>query len=107
MKILIAYDGSGYSRTALSDLRLAGLPDKADVLMISVSEIWSPPQTDEINCDARLNTDTFEYFKRHSEQINRNLTEANGILAEAKDKLQTYFPKWTIEAESRQAPPHK
>ena len=44
MKILIAYDGSGAAEAALDDLISAGLPDEAEVLVMSVAEVWLPPE---------------------------------------------------------------
>lgn len=42
LKVLIAYDGSGSANTALDDLRLAGLPGKAEAIVLSVAEITLP-----------------------------------------------------------------
>lgn len=39
MKILIAYDGSSYADAAIDDLKLAGLPEKGEALVVSVSDI--------------------------------------------------------------------
>ena len=100
MKILIAYDGSGYSHNGLNDLRRAGLPDNADVLMISVSELWLPPQTETSGDNICLDKDTVDYFHKHSEQMERNLAESREILIQAKDELKKYFPNWTIQTES-------
>ncbi len=43
MKVLIAYDGSKCSEAALDDLTHAGLPEKGEVLVMSVAEVWLPP----------------------------------------------------------------
>lgn len=99
MKILIAYDGSGYSHNALHDLRLAGLPDKADVSMVSASEGWLSPLTEQTRHDDCSDNDTLEYFQKHSEQMHRNFTETKEILIEAKDELEKHFPNWTIKTE--------
>ncbi|MGD0138046.1 MAG: hypothetical protein ABSD28_04170 [Tepidisphaeraceae bacterium] len=45
MKILIAYDGSDCSDAALDDLRYAGLPEVAEVLVLSAGEILSQSPT--------------------------------------------------------------
>lgn len=105
MKILIAYDGSGYSHSALFDLRHAGLPDKADALMISVSEVWLPTRTEQTRHDVCSDNDVLEYFRKHYEQMDRNLVEAKEILIEAKEELQRYFPKWTIKIETMAGSP--
>jgi nucleotide-binding universal stress UspA family protein len=39
MKIMIAYDGSGYADTAIDDLRLAGLPEKGEAVVISIADV--------------------------------------------------------------------
>ena len=96
---MIAYDGSGYSHSVIHDLRRAGLPEKADVVMISVSEMWLSPQTKNNSHDDCSDNDILEYFRKHSEQMDRNLTEANQILIDAKDELQQHFPNWTIKTE--------
>ena len=43
MKILIAYDGSNCADAALEDLRRAGLPPEAEVVVLSVADVWLPP----------------------------------------------------------------
>lgn len=105
MKILIAYDGSGYSHNALHDLRRAGLTYKADVLIISVSEVWLSPLTEQSGDEVCLDKDAVEYFRKHSEQMDRNFMETRKILIEAKDELQKHFPKWTIQTESMTGSP--
>ena len=40
MKILIAYDGSSCGDAALDDLLRAGLPQVAEVLVLSVADVW-------------------------------------------------------------------
>lgn len=42
MKILIAYDGSDCARDAIDDLRLAGLPDEAEAVVMSIADVWLP-----------------------------------------------------------------
>lgn len=100
MKILIAYDGSGYSRSALDDLRYAGLPTKARVLLLSVSEMWLPTDAECTNAKISVDNEIAEYFQKHSEQMNRNFAETEEILFEAQAKLQEYFPDWIIKKDA-------
>lgn len=93
MRILSAQDGSGYSRNLFFDLQYAGLPDEVDVAMISVSEMWFLPEKDAKLHDPAFDNDTSEYFRQHSEQMDRNLAETKAILVEAKETLQSHFPK--------------
>ncbi len=44
MNILIAYDGSEQADAALNDLTLAGLPARANVLVLSVVDAWLPEE---------------------------------------------------------------
>jgi len=43
MKILIGYDGSDCAEAALDDLTRAGLPSRAEAIVLSVAEVWLPP----------------------------------------------------------------
>ena len=47
MKILIGYDGSESADAALKDLTRAGLPSEADVLVMSLADVFLPPPLDE------------------------------------------------------------
>jgi len=49
MRILIGYDGSDCAEAALDNLRQAGLPSKADALVLSVAEVWLPPPASSAN----------------------------------------------------------
>lgn len=104
-RILIAYDGSGYSRSALNELRHSGLPQKAEVIIISVSEIWLPVgyEDSEINVDP----DVSEYYEKHREQTNRDLTETKAIVSAAREELLRYFPNWKISTEAVWGSPAK
>jgi hypothetical protein len=55
MKVLIAYDGSSCANAALDDLRYAGLPRAAEVLIMSVADVFlQPPLNQEAACPARV-----------------------------------------------------
>jgi nucleotide-binding universal stress UspA family protein len=100
MKILVAYDGSGHSRSSFVDLQYAGLPSRADILILSVSEVWMPPTTRSADIGTLPDGDVLEYFRRCYEQADRNLAETNAIAAEARDSLQRLFPAWNIKTET-------
>lgn len=100
MKILIAYDGSGYSHASLFDLLQAGLPPEADVIILSVSEVWMSPPVKEDEIESVVDADTAEYFQKYYEQTERNLAESKLIAEQAKQELRRYFPRWTIKTEA-------
>lgn len=104
-RILIAYDGSGYSHTSLDDLKAAGLPLQAEALIISVAERWLTPKMVGSVVGASTDQNIAEYFQTHSEQMHRNLAETEAILVEAKRKLQGNFPNWTVSAEAHSGSP--
>ena len=86
-KILIAYDGSGYSRAALNELQYSGLPTKAEAIIISVSEIWlqlSYEDTENIG-----DPDVSEYYEKHRAQTGRDLAETKAISIPAKKPIKT------------------
>jgi len=96
-RILIAYDGSGYSHAILCELQRVGLPQKARVILISVSEIFLPmkyPLSERFP-----DNDVADYAKKKCEQAARNVTEANSIVCEAREELLKYFPGWDIQTE--------
>lgn len=105
MKILVAYDGSGHSRSSLADLQYAGLPSRGDILILSVSEVWMPPTTKSADIDAISDGDVREYLRRCYEQADRNLAETNAITLEARESLQRLFPAWNIKTETVKGSP--
>ena len=100
MKILVAYDGSGHSRSSLFDLQYAGLPSQADILILSVSEVWMPPTTGSADIDAIPDGEVREYFRRWHEQVDRNMADTDAIALEAHGTLQELFPAWNIKTET-------
>jgi nucleotide-binding universal stress UspA family protein len=71
MKILIAYDGSVYSYAAIEDLRRAGLPSEADALVVSVAHDSTASQ----------------------------MTSADALASDAANRIQSYFPHWTVSCQ--------
>ena len=94
MKILVAYDGSGHSRTSLVDLQYAGLPAKAESLIVSVAERWMPPTAQHGDIEAIPDSDVAEYLQRCNEQADRKLAETKEIALDAKETLHRDFPQW-------------
>lgn len=104
-RILIAYDASGCSRGALEELQLSGLPYKAEVLMISVSEIWLPPPVKYQETEIFPDSDIAEYFQKHCEQVERDLAETKVFVCQAREKLLRFFPDWNIKTEAMRGAP--
>ncbi len=89
MKILIAYDGSEHSEVALTDLRRAGLPRKAQAVIISVAEEWLPAPSSIGGVETPFPKEAFK-----AEQ------EALKLARSARAVVKTLFPDWEVHAES-------
>lgn len=98
-KILIAYDGSECSEAALEDLRRAGLPEVADVLLITVADVFLPPPIDEAR------DDTFPFYipagvRRAHEHAAKAVEAARGLAERAAERVRKMFPRWDVRAEA-------
>jgi nucleotide-binding universal stress UspA family protein len=106
MKILIGYDGSESADAALADLQLAGLPDEAEALIVSVADIMMIPETPgyELAAQALMSrrvTSGLVYAQRHTERV---LKDAKDFASRAGDQVRSYFPHWNVRAETFAGP---
>ncbi|MFZ1699490.1 MAG: universal stress protein [Pyrinomonadaceae bacterium] len=106
MKILIAYDGSSCSDSALDDLQKAGLPDTADALILSVAEIWLPPPPDKqgLHEYAEFLQTEPQPFKAYMKG-GRLLSEAEAFAKHAEKRVKQNFPNWNVSAETSYGSP--
>lgn len=73
MRVLIGFDGSEAAGVALDDLRIAGLPEDVDAVVLTVSEVRQhPPNTDD----------------------------AQRIVMDAAAKIRSSFPDWRVLAKT-------
>ena len=94
MKILIAYDGSDCAEAALDDLQRAGLPRQAEVLVVTVTEIWLPPP----------HAESFELLMTASGQP-PVIEKAQGFALRAVELLQNNFGEWTVHSRIQSGSP--
>ena len=102
MKILIGYDGSQSADAALVDLQRAGLPKEAEAVIVSVADVMMVPETSayELAGEALMSrrvTSGLLYAQRQTERI---LKEAKDFASQARDQVRSYFPHWSIRAET-------
>ncbi|MEP7336168.1 MAG: universal stress protein [Acidobacteriota bacterium] len=83
MKVIIGYDGTSYSDVALNELRQAGLPRRADVMLLCAIEPMPA-------CTA----ESMMAIAHNSQTIQAKVEKA---VEEARDKLRTNFPEWMIQ----------
>ena len=90
MKVLIAYDGSANSESALVDLKLAGLPSGTQALVLSVQD------------DRASDSDgsAAEELQQGGEGGDRGAVAEKG-----SDAVRKLFPSWTVTAEVRVGSP--
>ncbi|MGH9766212.1 MAG: hypothetical protein ACREAB_02155 [Blastocatellia bacterium] len=82
MKILIAYDGSDFANAILADLRYAGLPQRAEVAVLTLAE-----------------PEHFPVGKKPEGVVgwlSRRLIEARSSARLAWDLIRADFPGWDV-----------
>lgn len=95
MKILIAYDGSESACAALEDLKRAGCGADAEVLVMSVADVFVP---DRIS-DGRDNGHPVHIpnaVKRAHQRAQHQLEQAEVLAGRATEKIKSMFPKWRV-----------
>ena len=96
MKILFGYDGSSYADAALDDLRLAGLPDEVEALVLTVVEGVLPSDVEPKFASSADSTG-----RCISEQARANARELKANLTSATKRLRESFPGWRVKGEAR------
>jgi nucleotide-binding universal stress UspA family protein len=94
MKILIGYDGSPYAEAALADLMRAGLPQKVEARVVSVSDEWIPAPGSIGGA-----TTAFREVELEEEKAALKLARA------AETVLKTLFAGWQVQAEAATGSP--
>lgn len=84
MKILVAYDGSESSDAALDDLRNAGVGATAEVLVMSLADVFLPPPR----------------FKTAHDRALHQLHHSEALARQASDQIKSAFPGWTVRYEA-------
>lgn len=102
MKILLGYDGSDGADNALRDLRRAGLPNEAELLIVSVGEIsmLPLPSSYEVVGQVLNSRRVMSAIAQAQSQITQTLKVAKDFGAKASDRVRSYFPDWEVRAEA-------
>ena len=95
MKILVAYDGSEFSDAALQDLKRAGLNGEAEVLVMSVADVFVPNPVND-GRDNGFPPYVPEAVKRAHEKARHELEQAEVLAGRATEELKSLFPKWRV-----------
>ena len=100
MKILVAYDGSDCADAALEDLKKAGLDTTAEVLVMTLADVFVPPPIDE-ELDNTFQLHLPEGIKRAHESAQHKLEEAAALAKRASEQIKSAFPNWHIRHEAQ------
>ena len=96
MKILVAYDGSHSADIAIEDLRIAGLPEQAEALVVCVGDGGLPLPEGSEPAEAESGSSS-----------SSRLREAEILGRQARDRIAQYFPRWTVTSEALWGAPAK
>lgn len=105
MKILVGYDGSRSAEAALDDLPQAGLPHNSEAIVLSVAEVWLPPETAETVSDIPHDSHTMMQISKHLERGKKVVGEAEMFAHHAQTRLKKFFPAWNVKAEATYGSP--
>jgi nucleotide-binding universal stress UspA family protein len=90
-RLLVAYDGSPCADAMIDDLRNAGIPAGAHVLVVSVAERWLPP--------------TSVYEVATEPVVARNQEQAARTALLGATLIAARHPDWTVEQEGHSGSP--
>lgn len=102
MRILIAYDGSDCAEGALDDLAQAALPETADAIVMSITEVWLPPppvSSYEI-VEQAMRVHVPADMKKVYAKGSRAVKEAKALAERGAARVRASFPKWKVKAEA-------
>jgi len=95
MKLLIAYDGSKDSDSALDDLRASGLPAVGEAQVVSIAEVWLPPPGSLDDQDAE--PDYVESVLNDCRvQGARAVAEAEMLARFGASRVKAALPNWDV-----------
>ena len=107
MKILIAYDGSSCAEAALDDLVRAGLPETGEFAVMSVAEVWLPPDNMRQEWEAENPDSDYlnEINRKHDKKSKETIAEFETLANHAATRLRRMFSGWTVTAEAAAGSP--
>jgi nucleotide-binding universal stress UspA family protein len=98
MKLLVAYDGSACSETAIEGLARAGVPANAEILVLCVTDTWRPSPT------AAANATTAAFLPIAAEQnqaiAQQSIEEAETMARNAANRIRLIRSDWVVRAEA-------
>lgn len=107
MKLLIGYDGSECSKTAINDLKHAGLPPVVDAVVLTAADVWPGLIEDRSLEVAPGSTIAIERFIEPARaRAQQAMTNARSLVQRGADQVARLFPEWHVSAEAVADSPH-
>lgn len=97
MRVVIGYDGSDSARSAIRALQRAGIPQNADVRVVSVADVSPerpPSPQDSVVATSRWRKSPIA--KRAEALAAEARAEAQALAAEGAALVRSQFPSWTV-----------
>jgi nucleotide-binding universal stress UspA family protein len=95
MRILVAYDGSDFADAALEDLERAGFADEAEVLVMSVADVFVPNPVND-GRDNGFPTYVPQAVRRAHERAQHELEQAGVLAGRASERIKALSPHWRV-----------
>ncbi len=96
MKLLIAYDGSKDSESAIDDLNSCGLPATGSAKVISVAEVWLPPPGSLDAGEEQSSTYIEEILRERRRKGEKALVEAEMLTKFGARRVKAALPEWDV-----------
>jgi nucleotide-binding universal stress UspA family protein len=96
MKLLIGYDGSICADEAIDDLRRAGLPREAEVLVVTVGEEPIVPPFASHGEKTVVGEKIISIVNHANTHVSGALDDARALACVARQQLESYFPLWDV-----------
>ena len=91
-RVCLAYDGSSSAEVALENLAYAGLPEQLEASVISVADVWLPPDAASVD-DATAPP----AVRKARAQAQAAVDAYRSLAGRAAARLRVLFPKWKVE----------
>ncbi len=96
MKLLIAYDGSACSDSALDDLVRAGLPPVGEAMVIAVAEVWLPPPDSPAEMSDATDAFIEDILRKHRIKGEGLVRSAEIKAKSAAGRVRRILPRWIV-----------
>jgi nucleotide-binding universal stress UspA family protein len=98
-KLLIGYDGSACSEAAISDLSRAGLPARVDAVVMTVADVFPPPE-EELAEDDMISPGAAALMAHSQADARRAVKHALELAQQGASRVKANFPSWEIRVEA-------